>query len=100
MEYLADMRVGVTGLKEAAPLNEEERHNLFLLKKQVVDTLVERVFFSKSRGIKVDIHLDLPAILDQDAGLENLSPAAYSRRGEIYTRTPDLTAPLILNATL
>jgi len=79
-EYLADLRAGVDELKNAAPQNDEERHSLFLLKKQVVDTLVERVTISKNCEIKVEIRLDLLAILDQDAGLQKLSPVAYSRR--------------------
>ena len=53
---------------------------MFLLKKQVVDTLVQRVTISKARKINVEICLDLLKILDQDAGLENLSPAAYSKQ--------------------
>jgi hypothetical protein len=85
-EYLADLQAGVEALKDTAPQNEEERYNLFLLKKQVVNTLVQRVTISKDRKINVEIRLDLLKILDQDAGLENLSPAAYSRRGETYTR--------------
>jgi site-specific DNA recombinase len=85
-EYLADLQIGVEELKNATPQNEEERHNFFLLKKQVVDTLVEQITISKDREIKVEIRLNLLAILDQDAGLENLTPAAYSKRGEIYTR--------------
>ena len=63
---------------------------MFLLKKQVVDTLVQRVTISKARKINVEICLDLLKILDQDAGLKNLSPAAYSRRGEIYSRIHDI----------
>jgi hypothetical protein len=89
-EYLADLRVGVAEVKKAAPQNEEEGHNLFLLKKQIVDTLVERVTIGKGREITVEIRLDLLKILDQDADLENLSLAAYSRRGEIYTRIHDI----------
>jgi DNA invertase Pin-like site-specific DNA recombinase len=85
-EYLRDLQTGIAELKNAAPQNEEEQHELFLLKKQIVDTLVERVTIHKNREIKVEIRLDLLAILDKDAGLENLTPAAYSRRGEIYTR--------------
>jgi len=85
-EYLADLQAGVEALKDVAPQNEEEQHNFFLLKKQVVDTLVERVTISKDRKINVEIRLDLLKILDQDADLENLSPAAYSRRGGTYTR--------------
>lgn len=38
----------------------------------------------------VVIRLDLQKILDQDPGLENFSPAAYSKWGETYTRIPDL----------
>jgi hypothetical protein len=41
LDFNANLVPGVAELKEAAPQNEEERHNLFLLKKQVVDTLVE-----------------------------------------------------------
>jgi hypothetical protein len=56
---VADLQVGVAELKEAAPQSKEERHNLFPLKKQVVDTLVERVTIGKSREITVEIRLDL-----------------------------------------
>ena len=91
-EYLADLQAGVEALKGTAPQNEEERYKLFLLKKQVVDTLVQRVTISKDRKINVEIRLDLLKILDQDAGLENLSPAAYSRRGETYTRKRSVRA--------
>lgn len=86
-EYLADLQSGVVELKEAAPQTDEERHKVFLLRKKVVDTLVEEVKINRNRELDVVIHLDLLKILDQDAGLENLSSAAYSRRGETYTRT-------------
>ena len=56
---------------------------MFLLKTQVVDTLVQRVTISKARKINVEIWLDLLKILDQDAGLENLSRAAYSSRAKL-----------------
>jgi hypothetical protein len=83
-EYLADLQAGIEELREAAPQNEEERHKLFLLKKQIVDTLIEQVTININRELNVVIRLDLLKILDQDTGLENLSPAAYSRRGETY----------------
>lgn len=63
---------------------------MFLLRKKVVDTLVEEVKINRNRGLEVVIRLDLLKILDQDASLENLSPAAYSRRVETYTRIPDM----------
>ena len=90
-EYVEDLQAGVAELKDVAPQNEEERHNLFLLKKkQIVDTLVERVPIRKNHDIKVEIRLDLFAILDQDAGLENLSPTSYSMQGGTYTRIHDI----------
>ena len=84
--YLADLRAGIDELKSAAPQNDEERRAVFLLKKQTIDTLVERVPISKNREIKVEIRPNLLAILDQDAGSGDISPAAYSRRGETYSR--------------
>jgi DNA invertase Pin-like site-specific DNA recombinase len=84
-EYLADLRAGIEELKNAAPQDGEERHSLFLLKKQMVDTLVERVTINKNREIKVEIRLNLLAILDEDAGSDSTS-AAYTRRGGTYTR--------------
>ena len=87
---MEDLQAGVAELKDAAPLQFEEQHNLFLLEKQIVDTLVERVPISKNHDIKVEIRLDLFAILDQDAGLENLSPTSYSMQGGTYTRIHDI----------
>ncbi len=66
------------------------RHTILLLKKQVVDTLVEEVKINRNREVNVVIRLDLQKILDQDAGSENISYAAYSRRAEIYTRIHDI----------
>lgn len=85
-EYLADLQVGMDELKNTAPQDDEERHNLFLLKKQIVNTLVERVTINKDREIMVEIRLNLFAILDQDAESEDFATAAYSKRGETYIR--------------
>jgi hypothetical protein len=89
-EYLADLQAGIDELKNAAPQDEEERHNLFLLKKQVVDTLVERVTINNNREIMVEIRLNLLAILDEDAKSEEFTAAAYSKRDETYTHIPDM----------
>jgi hypothetical protein len=84
-EYLADLQAGVAELKEDTPHKDEEKYRLFLLKKKVVDTLVEEAKIDRNRELNVVIHVDLHKILDQDAGLENISPVTYSKRGEIYT---------------
>ena len=89
MEYLADLQVGVEELKNAAPQNDEERHNVFLLKRQIVDTLAHKATIDRNREIMVDIRLNLLAILDQDAKSTMLG-LAYIGKGEIYTRIPDL----------
>ena len=62
-EYLADLRAGIDELKNAAPQNEEERHTIFLLKKQIVDTLPERATINKDCGVEVEIGVNLRAIL-------------------------------------
>jgi hypothetical protein len=77
---LADLQEGIAELKDAAPLQFGERHRLFLLRKQVVDTLIEEVPINRNRELNVVICLDLLEILYQDAGLEKLSPVAYSKR--------------------
>ena len=74
-EYLADLRTGVEELKNAAPQDDEERHNLFLLKKQMVNTLVERVTINKNREIKVEIRLNLLGILEEESGSDDSSAA-------------------------
>ena len=87
-EYLADLQAAIQELKNAAPQNDEERHHVFLLKKQVMDTLVERVAIDKNRELKVEIRLNLLEILDKDVALAMPHPA-YIDRDEIYTRISD-----------
>ena len=84
MEYLADLQVGVEELKNVTPQNDEERHNVFLLKKQIIDTLVHRATIDRNREIMVEIRLNLLAILDQDAKSTMLD-LAYIGKGETYT---------------
>ena len=81
MEYLADLQVGVEELKNAAPQNDEERHNVFLLKRQIVDTLVHKATIDRNREIMVDIRLNLLAILDQDAKSTMLGLAYIGKVG-------------------
>lgn len=89
MEYLADLQVGVEELKNVAPHCFEERHNVFLLKKQIVDTLVHRATIDINRKIMVDIRLNLLAILDQDAKSTMLD-LAYIGKGGTYTHIHDI----------
>ena len=59
MEHLADLQVIVDEFKNAAPQNDEERHNVFLLKRQIVDTLVHKATIDWNREITVFIPIYL-----------------------------------------
>jgi hypothetical protein len=76
-------------LKNVAPQNDEERQNVFMLKKQIVDTLVHRATIDRNREIVVDIRLNLLAILDQDTNPTMLD-LAYIGKDEIYTHIQSL----------
>lgn len=74
-EYFMDLRAGVQELKNATPQDDEEQRQVFLLRKQMIDTLVERVTINKNRELKVEIRLNLLAILDKDVALSMPDPA-------------------------
>lgn len=84
-EYFADLQAGIQELKNAAPQDDEEQRQVFMLKKQMIDTLVERATINKNREIKVEIRLDLLAILDKDVALAMPHPA-YIDKAETYIR--------------
>ena len=55
MEHLADLQVIVDEFKNAAPQNDEERHNVFCWKDKFVDTLVHKATIDWNREITVFI---------------------------------------------
>jgi DNA invertase Pin-like site-specific DNA recombinase len=85
-EFLADLKAGVDELKTVAPQTPEEQHEIFLLKKRVVDTLVERIEIDKERNLHVQIRLNLLDILRKDARNETTAGVQNSE-GEIYIHT-------------
>lgn len=84
-EFLVDLRVGIKELKEVAPQNAEEQHEQFMLKKQVIDTLVERIEIDKDRNLFVQIRLNLLDILRQDSESEGSTSGVQNFEAEIYT---------------
>ncbi len=88
-EFLADLKAGVDELKTVTPQTPEEQHAVFLLKKRVVDTLVERVEIDKERNLHVQIRLNLLDILGKDArngttaGVQNSEVETYSHTRSI-----------------
>lgn len=85
-EFLGDLKAGVDELKTVTPQTPEEQHTAFLLKKRVVDTLVERIEIDKERNINVHIRLNLLDILGEDArngttgGVQNSEVGTYTRK--------------------
>lgn len=57
-EYLADLQAGLESLN-AVPQNDEERQEIFEIKKQIVGALVKRVTIDRNRELHVEISLNL-----------------------------------------
>ena len=81
-EYLADLQAGTEELNTVAPQTEEERQEIFRLKKRVVDTLVKRITIDRDRELSVEIRLNLLDIIEE----EPQSSAVHLGKDGIYTR--------------
>ena len=77
---------GIEELNNAAPQTEEERQEIFRLKKRVVDTLVKRITIDRNRELSVKIRLNLLDIIEE----EPQSSAVHLGKDGIYTRIPDI----------
>jgi len=65
-EYLADIQAGLEFLNAEAQTDEEWREQ-FEAKRQIVNTLVEKVLIGKDRQIQVVCRLDVLSLLERDA---------------------------------
>jgi hypothetical protein len=52
-DYVADLQAGIEEMNSAVPQTPEEQHRTFLLKKELVDELVEEAIIDRKRDIKV-----------------------------------------------
>jgi len=84
LEFLADLKAGVDELKTVTPQTPEEQHEVFLVKKRVVDTLVERIQIDRERNLQVQIRLNLLEIIGKDAQDESIAAVQF-HEAEIYT---------------
>jgi len=89
-EFMADLMTGVEELKIVAPQTPEEQHEIFVLKKRVIDTLVERVEIDIDRNLFVQIRLNLLDILRKDAESAGSTAGVQNFEVGIYTRIPDM----------
>lgn len=94
-EYLADLQIGIEELKNTAPQTPEEQHQVFLLKKQVVNTLLEEATIDKDREVHVKVRINLLQIVSDDPDSDGSTAAVSTRWGGIYTHT--LTFPAHLH---
>jgi len=95
-EYLADLQAGSEELNNAAPQKEEERQEIFRLKKRVVDTLVKRITIDRDRELSVEIRLNLLDIIEE----EPQSSAVHLGKDGIYTRKFDFYRTLMVVVTI
>ncbi|MBT7016571.1 MAG: hypothetical protein HN965_09900, partial [Anaerolineae bacterium] len=75
---LQDIQAGIEALNDAAPQNKEEQQEVFRLKKEIVDTLVEKVTIDQDRTLHVHIRLNLLRILEEDANKGGSNEPAVS----------------------
>lgn len=85
-----DLQEGVKGLKNAVPHTDEERLEIFNLKKWIVNSLVERVTIDRERKLTVKIRLNLLDTPDTNPGQE--SGALHFGKVGIYTHTQSCRA--------
>lgn len=88
IEYLADLQMGLESLN-TAPQNDEERQEIFQLRKQIVNTLVKKVTIDRNRELHVEISFNLLGLLEDKSNSNRsggLANRGQIRQGGIYTR--------------
>ena len=90
VEFLIGLSAIVEELKIVAPQTPEEQHDIFVLKKRVIDTLVERVDIDIDRNLFVQIRLNLLDILRKDAESGGSTAGVQNFEVETYTRIHDI----------
>ncbi|MFZ2097002.1 MAG: recombinase family protein [Anaerolineales bacterium] len=66
LEYFLDLRVGIESLNKN-PESEEEKDEIFQLKRKIIKTLVNRVVIDEHRNLKVEIRVNVLDLLKQAA---------------------------------
>ncbi len=66
--HLANLHAAMEELKNAIPETPEERHQIFLLKKRIVDMLLAEATIDENREIHVKVRMDLLKITGHDLG--------------------------------
>ncbi|MBI5954866.1 MAG: recombinase family protein [Chloroflexi bacterium] len=75
MEFLADLQDGVQALRDLS-VSEDEWLKSFDLKKQIVQSLVEKVTIDVNRNLIVTIHLNLMELLEESLKKDDGGPGS------------------------
>jgi len=78
-DYLEDLRAGLESLN-AAPQSDEERREVFELKKRFVQALVDRIEIDKERGLNVVLRLKVLGITQHQPNFCAIQPAGTCTR--------------------
>jgi len=81
-EYLEDLRLGLDSLN-ADPQTDEERQEIYEIKRKIVQTLISRVDIGKDRKITVTFRLNILSLINQSEIF------CQTRKVETYTRIYD-----------
>jgi hypothetical protein len=79
-DYVADLQVGIEGLNKANPKTPDEKHHIFLLKKQMVDELVAGAMIDGKRDIQVEFRAKIMDLVVNKQILD------FPNNGEIVVR--------------
>ena len=71
--YVKDLQAGLEELNSTNPQTPEERHALFLMKKRLVDTLLEEAVINGNRQIQIKFRADLVNLVDINRKTRNRS---------------------------
>lgn len=63
-KYVADLQSEMTELIYVNPQTPEDRHQVFLLKKRIVDTVLEEARIDENREIHVKFRTDFPTCVE------------------------------------
>src|SRR5271157_5271546 len=70
-KYFVDLQVGIDS-RNAAPQNDEERQEIFNLKRNIVLALVQKVTIDRDRELTVHFNLDILRILQDQADKQDV----------------------------
>ena len=79
--------IASSGKKDAAPETPGERHQEYLLKKQVGDVLLEEATIDEHKKVHVKIRVDLLKLVGSDPESGDSRAVAEIRLGGIYIHT-------------